>query len=714
MGTNLHTPGQGPVPNAEGTMADKHNVYSVCGMCTVRCPIMVEVRDGEPHWIQGNPHSALKGALCARGAAGIALERDDERPHGPLIREGARGEGKWRSATWDEALDYVADKMKAAIAKHGARTVLWSDRGGPFVELYQGFMKGLGSPNYCNHDVSCARNVQHGCRSVTGMGRTEFVYDYRACKHLILQTRNIFEAINVAEVNGVLDGIDNGCKLTVIDIRASVSASKADNFFMIRPGTDYAFNLAIINELITKGLYNKDYVSKHVDGFEQLTTFVAPYTASWAEAETGIAASEIQRLARELAEAAPHVIWHPGWMTARYGDSFYVSRTAYIINALLGSIGVKGGLALANTPKEVGRKGLKKFADLFPKVEEKRADGVGWRETHIDAGPGLVNKAYDAIVTGDPYPVRAYICFRHDPMMAMPDPAAQLKKWEALDLLVSCTFTWSDTAWHSDVVLPLSTYLTRDSIIASKGGLKPQFFVRKRVAEPRYDTRSDWEILAGLAKRLGIEPLAFNSVHDVWNYQLEGTGVTVADFDAKGFVELADKPLYRDLEGFSFPTASGKLEMVSTKWTKGGINSLKPYQSPERPPAGTFRITFGRCGVHTQGHTVNNPLLHEQMPENTLWLHTSRAAEMGIKTGDKVHVAAPGCEGGSIKAFVTEFIHPEAVFMIHGFGHRLPVESRAFGKGVADHELMPGGLEKLDVAGGGIAMQEHFVTVRKL
>ncbi len=688
--------------------------FSVCGMCTVRCPIQVDVENGKAVRIEGNQFSPLKGGLCARGAAGIALEQDPEKPQTPLIRVGARGEGKWRAVSWDEALDYVADKLKAIMAEHGGRSVLWSDRGGPFPDLYQAFMRGLGSPNYCNHDASCARNVQHGAQSTIGVGRKMVAYDFRNAKHIILQTRNIMEAINVAEVNAVMDGLAGGAKLTVIDIRGTVSASKADNFFMIRPGTDYGFNLAVINTLIGEDLYNKEYVEQFVEGFEELKAFVQPYTAEWAAGECGVSAESIRSLARQLAEAAPSVIWHPGWMVARYDDSFQVCRTAYIINALLGAFAAKGGLPFVNTAKEVGRKGLKKLVDLFPKPEEKRADGVGWKYPQFDGGPGLVNLAYDVIVTGDPYPVKAYLCFRHDPLMAMPDPAALKKKWEGLDLLVSITFSWSDTAWHSDVVLPLSTYLARESIIAGKSGLKPQFFVRKRVQEPTFDSKADWEILSGLAKRLGLDALAFERIEDLWNYQLQDTGVTIEDFDAKGFVELADKPLYRPMSEVKLPTPSGKIEMVSGKWNKAGHHTLPPYKSPEQPPQGLFRIAFGRVGVHTQGHTVNNPLLAEQMAENVAWIHPSRAAELGIVDGERVEIFSPGGGKSRIKAFVTECIHPEALFMVHGFGHQLPVESRARGLGAADHELMIGGLERWDKGGGGISMQEHFVGVRKI
>jgi thiosulfate reductase/polysulfide reductase chain A len=100
------------------------------------------------------------------------------------------------------------------------------------------------------------------------------------------------------------------------------------------------------------------------------------------------------------------------------------------------------------------------------------------------------------------------------------------------------------------------------------------------------------------------------------------------------------------------------------------------------------------------------------MPENVLWINTGAAGALGIADGDEVEISS-GAGSAWIKAKVTDFIHPEAVFMVHGFGHALPVESRAFGRGVSDNALMPGGLEIWDRAGGGLAMQEHFVTVRK-
>ena len=632
-------------------------VWSICGMCTVRCHIQVEVENGEVTWIQGNPNNGMDSSLCARGAAGIALLKDDERPHGPMIRAGERGEGKWRKVGWDEAFQYVAEKLKVISEKYGPRSIIFSDRGGPFADLHKAFVRALGSPNYCNHDVSCARNTHHAAQSVFGFGRKGVSYDLKNAAHVVLQTRNIFEAINVKEVKDLTAAMDNGCRLSVIDVRATVTASKAHDFFMLRPGTDYAFNLAVINELIRHRLYDASYVEKYIDGFDKLAEFIEPYTPEWAEAETGTSARGIIELARRLSEAAPKVIWHPGWNTARYDDSFYVARTAYLINALLGSVGARGGLPFASKAADLGHKGLRSLADKFPKSEEKRADGVGWRFPHLDSGPGLLSQAFEAALTGDPYPVKAYFCHRHDPLMAFPDPDGIKKAFDQMDLLVSSTFSWSDTAWYSDVVLPMSTYLERESIIAHKGGLKPYFFVRQRSVEPRYDTKADWEIFGGILKAMGVKGWDFENINDIWRYQLQDNGFKPEDLNRTGSIPLADEARYLDINSLKFKTPSGKIEVFNEKWESQNIPSLRPYVSPESPPKGSVRLVFGRCAVHTQGHTLNNPLLYDAMPENDLWIHPDKAAEVGVSNGDLVEMTN-GHYKGQVKVRVTDVVSP--------------------------------------------------------
>lgn len=136
-------------PNVRGVDAPgRRTVFSMCGMCAIRCPIEVTVEDGSVTWLQGNHHDpAIGTSLCAKGSAGVAFEHDDERPHTPLIRNGPRGGGQWRRVSWDEALDYIADKLRETIEEFGGRGIALSDRAGPFTDLTRTFLRALGSPN---------------------------------------------------------------------------------------------------------------------------------------------------------------------------------------------------------------------------------------------------------------------------------------------------------------------------------------------------------------------------------------------------------------------------------------------------------------------------------------------------------------------------------------------------------------------------------------
>ena len=178
----------------------RRTVYSMCGMCAVRCPMEVTVEDGKVIWLQGNPHDkALGASLCAKGSAGLPFEYDDERPQTPLIRKGPRGSGQWRRASWDEALDYIAEKLKETIEQFGGRGIALSDRGGLFTDLTRTFVQALGSPNYFNHDASCGGNVHNAAVSLYGFSHGGLVLDLKNTKHLVLYGRNIVESLMVKE-----------------------------------------------------------------------------------------------------------------------------------------------------------------------------------------------------------------------------------------------------------------------------------------------------------------------------------------------------------------------------------------------------------------------------------------------------------------------------------------------------------------------------------
>ena len=227
-------------PNVSSvSVRGRHTVYGKCGMCAVRCPIEVTVEDGKVTWLQGNPHDAAIGtSLCAKGAAGLSLEFDDDRPQTPLIRGGERGSGQWRRVSWDEALDYIAEKLQETIDTFGRRGIALSDRGGPFNDLTKTFVHALGSPNYFDHDAACGGNVHNAARSIYGVGIASLIPDYSHMKHLVLYGRNIVESLMVKEAKAFMAAVANGMRCTYIDPRATITAGKATRFWQVRPQSD--------------------------------------------------------------------------------------------------------------------------------------------------------------------------------------------------------------------------------------------------------------------------------------------------------------------------------------------------------------------------------------------------------------------------------------------------------------------------------------------
>jgi thiosulfate reductase/polysulfide reductase chain A len=301
------------------------------------------------------------------------------------------------------------------------------------------------------------------------------------------------------------------------------------------------------------------------------------------------------------------------------------------------------------------------------------------------------------------------IAYRLDPLGSIPDSGLTKKALDKLDLLVTIDINYSDIAWYSDVVLPESSYLERTDCIQQANGLKPQMFLRRQAVAPRYDTREGAMILKQIAERIGVGSyFPYENMEELVHWQLDGTGFSMEDFDAKGFVAYGKDQIFWDRkEGLKFKTPSKKIELTSTLLENAGFKSFPAYEPVVRPDGGNFRLVTGRIALHTHVSTQNNPYLHEIAPENVLWINTRKAAEMGIKDNDVVEVASEK-GAGKIKAFVTDMIHPETVFMLHGFGHEAKLASRSYNKGVSDSLLQK---NVSDIIGGSPALHETFVTI---
>ena len=694
-----------------------NEVYSICFMCTVRCPIRVLVENDEVTWIEGNPHvPGIEGALCAKGSAGIALLNDTERPQYPMIRTGARGQGQWRQASWDEALDYVADKLKAVITQHGPQSVVFGERTNLNTHISKTFMKALGSPNHFTHDALCKGSVNTAFRTLTGYTDPQVGIDYANTKHIIMYGRNIFESLEIKAINNLMKALDKGAKMTYIDPRFSITASKANRYWMIRPGTDLALNYALMHVILKEELYDKAFAVRWIKDQRQelpaLQKFVEPYTPEWAQQETGIPAQEIINLAREVAADKPSVVFHYGYRGSHHPDEIYLRRSIIILNALMGSIEAPGGLFFKKGLKAAGRGDIAKYVEQeFPKITVPRFDGSGGAMFPIaDSSHGNPQMLAHAIENEDPYPIKALIANRFEPLGSIPDSGGVRRALDKLDLIVAIDVNFSEIAWYADVILPESTYLERGDSIQPVSGLKPQLYIRKPAVSPRYDTKPAWWILKELAKRLDIgHYFPYETIEDIWNFQLQKVGVKLEDFDKKGFVTLAQDAIWWDREkGIQFKTPSGKLEFSSFLMENAGFPSFVPYTPVAAPPEGHFRLLVGRVAAHTHVSTQNNLYLNELVPENELWINAEAAKKLGITDGSRVEVISK-VGTNRVKAKVTDFIHPEAVFMLHGFGKTVPAQTRCYQKGASDAVVQ----ENIsDLAGGSPALDETVVQVR--
>ncbi|KJS29616.1 MAG: molybdopterin oxidoreductase [Desulfatitalea sp. BRH_c12] len=685
----------------------------MCFMCSIRCPIQVQVENGQVKWVQGNPHVAgIDGSLCPKGAAGTALLYDDQRLQTPMIRDGERGAGQWRTASWDEALDYVAERLKGVTDTYGGKSVAFFERTNLSTHVSKTFLKAIGSPNHFTHDALCKGSVNTACRSLFGYTDAQMGMQYDKAKHIVLYGRNMFEAVAVKEVNNLMTALDNGAKMTYIDPRVTVTATKASRYWMIRPGTDLALNYALMHVILKERLYDAAFVERWVSGLSELQDFVRSCTPEWAEAETGIAADQIVALAREVSKDKPSVIFHFGYRGAHHENEIYLRRSILILNVLMGAIETPGGLFFKKGPGAVDGTAARKLTEQkLPKVEAARADGAGGKDLPLpDPAHGVPQLLIDAILTEKPYPVKALFINRFDALKSIPDTQRTKEAFKKLDLIVCIDVNFSDSAWYADVILPESTYFERTDCVQQANGLKPQMFLRPQAIPPIHDTREAAIILRQLADRMGIaQYFPYTTMEELVAWQLEGTGFTMKDFEAKGFVAYGKNQIFWDrMNGLKIKTPSGKIELHSSLLENAGYPSFPPYVPVARPQGDQFRLVVGRVAAHTHVSTQNNPYLSELFPTNTLWINTQRAAALGIKDGQDVQVGS-GVGTGTIKAYVTDLIHPEAVFMVHGFGHEARRATRCFEKGVSDSVLQE---SITDLVGGSPALHDTFVTVK--
>lgn len=677
-------------------------VHSMCEMCVWRCGLIAKVKDGRVVKLDGNPeHPHSRGNLCPRGQSGLMNTYDPDRVLTPLIRVGKRGEGKFRQASWEEALDLTASKMLEIKNKYGAEAMVFSSTHNLSQVQFENLLYAFGSPNYGTQRSLCFNAMITAFSLTYGVEEPSRKYD--DVKFILMVGRNMMEAISTSETSELSHAIDRGAKLVYLDPRYTKTASKATEWIPIRPGTDSAFLLAMINVIVSNELADCEFVKQYVVGCDGIQAEMKKYTPEWAEKITGVPAATIERIAREYAAAKHCSLAHPGWRTSNFINSFQTERAIATLNALSGSVLKPGGCLSAELVAEGAGLGAP-TQPPYPRVSALRLDGTPWKYPLVPLKLGVFQELRDAIITGEPYQAHGWFISRQNPILSLPDRAKTLEAFSKMDFIATVDIIMNDTAWFSDVVLPEASYLERyDPLLPVDG----KAFIRQPVIEPQGEAKSALWIYKQLGERLGLgDYFQYEDEEDYIRQQLKPLRVSLEEVKEKGYAEMPEE---EKNGGITFNTPSGKIEVYSETLKNAGFSAWPTWEEPPMPSEDEFYLLTGKVAQQTQFGTQNNQLLHKYSDEPRLWMNAKTAADLGLATDDWVEVTSP-VGTVHIKLLSTEAIRPDCVYMTPGYGHLSKGAKTAYGIGASDSVLH---VTYTDPISGGQALSQTFVTVKK-
>jgi thiosulfate reductase / polysulfide reductase chain A len=683
-----------------------------CEICFWKCAGWVYKDDKGMIWkIIGNEEDQhCNGRFCPRGTGGVGMINDKDRLKTPLIRTEERGKQTFKEATWDEALSYIAEKMKSISATSGPESMALFTHGSG-GKYFTDLLKAYGSDKVAQPSYAQCRGPRDVAFVATFGDQPESpeITDIRDTKCLVLIGSHIGENMHNGQIQEMSDAIDKGAAIITVDPRFSTAASKSKYWLPIKPATDIALLLAWIHELVYNENYDKKYVEKYTVGFDQLKEHVKDFTPEWAYGITTIRPDLIRAAAKEMADASPAVIVHPGRHVTWYGDDTQRIRCIAILNALLGSWGRRGGFYRPAKPDIPSAKHPE-----FP------VPAKPWQETLDGRFPladlGVANALIDASIPAPEKPalVKGWIVNATNLIFTIPDQKRTLEAIQNLELLVAVdTMPMEITGW-ADVVLPECTYLERYDTLRDSPHRKPQIALRMPATEPMYDTKPAYFIARELAKKLGLESFfPYEKLEDLLDWQLKQMGSSLEEMQRIGVKTLereADDIYFAPGEEVEFYTPTGKIELYSDAFAEAGFDPLPKYTPHEEPPEGFYRLIYGRAPMHTFSRTANNANLTDIMDENTVWVNPKVAREWDLKNDQYIFLKNQDdiISDFPIKVRITERIRWDSVYMVHGFGHKEKKLSRCYGKGISDTQMIT--KVRIDPIMGGTGMRGNFVT----
>jgi len=680
------------------TMAANETTYpSTCWECSTTCGMLLKVSAGRVVKVTPNPdHPYSKGAFCVKGIRALPeLTYGTDRVLHPLRRKGARGGGAWVRISWDEALNEMAERFASIAAEFGATALAGAVSGaffsrGAIVAL---LMRSMGSPNWMINQDLCG-----GCRAVsdrlTGLAVTNGEdIDKAACALIVGRNPSAADPVQWMALKRARK---RGARIVVIDPARIPVADIADLWLSPRPGTDAAVALAMSYVLISENLYDHDFVAHWCHGFDAFAERSAQYPPARVEELSGVPATDIEKAARLFAEGPSAFI--SGHGIDAFSAGVQTFRAYHCLLAISGNLDRPGGNRRLKKPV-----GFHTYLDLLhdpqfrlPADVEKLT--IGAERFPLWAGPkGWQTACHNpsviaAMLTGNPYPVRAAYVSGVNIVVTYPDTPKTIKALQSLDFLAVATQTMTPTAELADIVLPKTTTLEEEEVSLQVGGPGVQF-TRAAVA-PRDEALSDFEIAKGLLARmeargaLAADFLPWPTKRAFNEFLLGESGISMETLMAEGYAEFPYA--LGDFENQTFDTPTGKVELYSETLADLGLEPLPDYvptrtdrqAAKGRAEFPLVLLTGAREKTYHHSRFREQAWARKVSPDPEIEVHPETAAGHGLTDGEWANVETPGGPGRCrLRVKVTETVPPGVVRT--GMGWWLP-EAAAPERGALD------------------------------
>ena len=642
-------------------------IKTVCNMCMQCCGIDAHTRDGklvDVTAMEGHPFNHL----CVKAQGIVDWLYSPERLTTPL----KRANGDWKKISWNEAFDIISDKLSAVKEKYGAKAFV-THMGNPFIGTPVGrvasrFCSLYGTPNHTSTASLCwaAGSMGHGLSVSNRLLRLFPSFENSRC--MILWAYNPRES-NITDLVQITPARKNGARLIVIDPRKTELAKEADIHAQIRPGTDSALALGMMNVIIAEQLYDQDFIQNWTVGFDKLTEHVRKYTPEEVERITWVPASTIREIARMYATSKPATIAQ-GVPLDHCINGVQTSRAVSILIVITGNLDVSGGNIYLPSLKLTGLR-------VKGNVVKEEVVGIDYPIYNRFIGETTCLPVADAILTGKPYPIKAMIVHGANPALIWPNTSKVKEALSRLDFLVVSDLFMSETAKLADLVLPTTTFWEEDVLKDYAFVGLPLVMLANKVVEPLGECMENWWIWAELGRRMGYgDYFPWQSSEELCDVLLEPSGITVGQLREQPggiwYGDLSHELKYME-EGLK--TTSGKVELYSETVESYGYDPMPDFVEPlpilvDNPKLAEdyplILTTGARISAFTHSRHRNVARLKKLAPYPTVEINTGTARNLGIADGDWVVVESP--KGNiRLRAKATADIHPRVVSILHGW-----------------------------------------------